>query len=235
MLDATMNTRGLRGLALLAALAGPLGCPGSEDKDGATGGPTEGTGDTDAPTSTTDAATTDVATTDFATTDVATTDVATTGDASEAACACIVDEPPGGLMPSLPTCGKTLCPILTAQSDGLNPLVIDNPEALECIVAALRDRTPGIVLWASTTEAGQFNDDGYVLIRADGTAVRRSWGDTDLGPIIGPALAGDLPGPATFEQCLTESGDAQRFHCAVDFPFGPPNVVCDEGWNEGIL
>lgn len=161
-----------------------------------------------------------------------------TGEPAPAECACIIDEQGEQGTPAQPTCGESLCDIVDAETAGidLDSLVVSNPEALDCVLKALRDRTPGIVRWSWTENGGQWTDDGYVLINADGTAVHRSWGAADVVFAVGDAKFGALPEPAVFEQCLTGGGtDRERFKCATDFDLRAPTLVCDEGWGESLL
>ena len=161
-------------------------------------------------------------------------DDTTGGDPGADVCACIVDDPKGewGTVPSDPLCGETLCPIVQAGC-GVDidcEIVVMNPEALTCALTALRDRTPGIVRWTWDDGFGQFSDDGYVLIYADGTAIRRHWGEQDLSYEVSEAQWGTLPNACAFAMCLAAGSDGVRFDCMRMFPLAAPNVVCDEGW-----
>jgi hypothetical protein len=149
-------------------------------------------------------------------------------------CDCIVDEndqnPPNA--PSGPTCGEALCVTVEVACDGYceSPLVVSNPEALTCALTALRDRTPGIVRWSTSQYSGQFQDHGYLLIQADGTAVRRTFGPQDLSYMAGDAVLGDLPSVEHFDDCLASSSDEERFDC-LQGELRSQIEVCDRGWS----
>lgn len=225
MIDACMN-RTRSWLPALLVLVGAPGCPADEDKDSAT-----------AMTSpeTTDAASSSSGGTDAegvtSTTDGGTTSAGSTGGPGGSECACIPDDQPGGV-PSIPACESLICPVVEALGDGVMPLALADPAALECMLTALRDRKPGLVRWAQTDGVGQFTDEGYVLIHADGTAIRRSWGKLEGINNVQRALSGALPAPAEFEQCLAEPEDQTRLFCATWFVLEGPWSICDEGWRD---
>lgn len=148
-------------------------------------------------------------------------------------CECIRDEddsdPPD--TPSDPACGEDLCGVVAVSCDGYcdAPLIVSNPDAVTCSLTALRDRTPGVLYWNVTTFEGQFEDNDYLLINDDGTAVRRSHGAQDLSYVVGDATLHMLRDPAYFDDCLAETDVDARFSClrsAVE----PQTAVCDEGW-----
>ena len=150
-------------------------------------------------------------------------------------CACILDDAEGdwGEAPSQPICGETLCVAVKAGCEGYCdfeiPLVVEDPVALKCALTALRDRTPGIIRWYFSEAGGQYSDHGYVLIRVDGTAIRRHWGAQDLDYVVSDALYGTMPDACAFEQCLAAGSAELRFDCMRKFPLGP-TVACDDGW-----
>ncbi len=234
----------LAGLAMSGVIAAIPGCTGSgdgstEEPDVVTSGDS-GTS-TGAPGVTTsgEAGSTCATTCETETGDAgATGTTGTTGetDGRPVECACIPDDPAEGHwgeQPSAPICGERLCPIVAAHGSKVWPdgeFVLENPEALECLLKALRDRTYGVVRWTWSENGGQFSDTGYILINEDGTAVRRRWGDQDLSYVMSDATYGRLPEVSTIELCLTEGSPPDRFDCAVSFSLGPPTLVCDEGW-----
>jgi hypothetical protein len=157
-------------------------------------------------------------------------------DGTLAGCECILDEEGEGAeptIPSLPSCGEPLCGDVSGSCDGScdeSPFELAYPEALECALVALRDRTPGILTWSWSGNAGQYDDDGYVLINADGTVVRRNWGWSDLSYQAERAELGELPPAEHFDACLADPDDLARFDCMraeLDSMLG----VCDEGWS----
>ncbi len=147
-------------------------------------------------------------------------------------CACIVDDPEGGPgWPSDPLCGEALCPkVLAVKTMFCRQLMVMNPDALTCALTALRDRTPGVVRWSWEQDGGQFSDGGYVLINADGTAIRRHSAAMDLDFEVFDADWGTMPNACTFEMCLAAGSEELRFECLSNFPLAAPHVTCDLGW-----
>lgn len=152
-------------------------------------------------------------------------------------CECILDEEPTdpNSGPSGPTCGDSPCPnVVGACIDSYCELggvfELADPTALECALVALRDRTPGIVVWSFDEGSGVHTDDGYLLVNADGTAVSRHWDREDLNFEVSDAVLGQLPPAAVFDACRAEPSDLTRFDClraALEQPAG----TCDEGWS----
>jgi hypothetical protein len=137
--------------------------------------------------------------------------------------------------PMMPTCGDMLCDSVNSADDPDEEFgkLVTNPEALECALIALRDRTPGIVAWSSSFNGGQFSDTGYVLIDATGEAIRREWGANDLSYDVDPALRFDLPEPSYYEDCLANPTDSERYYCLRAYPApDPAPFVCEAGWSE---
>jgi hypothetical protein len=145
-------------------------------------------------------------------------------------CECIVDEndasPPSA--PSAPTCGESPCDAVSATETDDGTLEVSTPEALTCALTALRDRTPGVLTWASSDSIGQFEDDGYILVEADGTAVRRSYGWQDLSYIAGDAVLGTLEAPEHYAACLADTSPEGRFDCLTASLAA--TAVCDAGF-----
>jgi len=153
-----------------------------------------------------------------------------------AGCECILDEDEerySSSIPSLPTCGEPLCGDVSGSCDGWcdeTPFELPSPDALECALMALRDRTPGLVTWSWSGNGGQYDEDGYVLINPDGTAVHRSWGWSDLSYEANQASLASLPPAAHYDACLANPDDLARFDCLraeINAILG----VCDEGWS----
>lgn len=152
---------------------------------------------------------------------------------SDDGCECIADEshanPPSA--PAQPTCGDRLCQGVLATCDGdcESPLVVSNPEAVTCALTFLLNRTPGTVGWTITQNQGQFQENGYLFIHADGTAVRRTYGLQDRTHVIDDAVLGTLPSMEHFDECLASSDEQARFDC-VRGELLSPTAVCDMGW-----
>jgi hypothetical protein len=109
--------------------------------------------------------------------------------------------------------------------------VVSNPEALDCALMALRDRSPGIVRWSWSENGGQFSDEGYILVQPEGTAVHRSWGANDLSWEASDARAGELPSAQHYEDCLAQTDTLARFDCLRELTITQP-TICDEGWQD---
>jgi hypothetical protein len=140
-------------------------------------------------------------------------------------CECIPDDDFDRVdTPSAPTCGETLCPTIEVGDDD----VVMNPEAVDCALMALRDRTPGIITWHYSINAGQYSDTGYLLIVEDGRAIQRWWGAEDKSYTIDAALLGELQTAAYFDDCLAEPEAIMRYHC-VRSELAAIDVVCHEG------
>lgn len=150
-------------------------------------------------------------------------------------CECIAEQAEGET-PMMPICGDELCGEVLVADDPMAEFgekLVTTPEELECALTALRDRTPGIVTWSGSFNGGQFSDNGYILIYADGQAVRREWGANDLSYDVDPALRFDLLDPQHYTDCLALPTDDERYSCLRAYPSpNPPPVVCEAGWSE---
>jgi hypothetical protein len=132
--------------------------------------------------------------------------------------------------PSSPTCGEDLCATVEAtDSENAGEIMLTNPEALDCALMALRDRSPGLVRWSWSESYGQYTDTGYILVRSDGSAVHRSWGAQDLSWVADDARAGELPSAQYYDDCLTQTDVGARFDCLRNVELAEP-TVCDAGW-----
>jgi hypothetical protein len=156
----------------------------------------------------------------------------TTGDGVE--CECIAEQDVEEL-PVFPTCGAPLCDPVVWYDDEEGFSQLESVEAAECSLIALRDRTPGIVRWSSASGDGQFTNDGYVLIYADGSAVVRQWGNKDLVYEAGDAVHFELPEPAYYDDCLA----MMNYSCIGTGPHPSNEIValetCVEGWSHGTF
>lgn len=111
-------------------------------------------------------------------------------------------------------CGAQLCSQVTnlcAQSCEETPAELD-AAALDCALAALRDRDVGTVRWIAGSFSGQFGDGGELKIRSDGTAVYTPESYADLCTSAGPVVLGTLRDPSFFENCRV----TQDFGCLAD-------------------
>lgn len=218
MLTYTNVRTAVQSIAMMIVLGASAGCPGKDEET------------TDSDTAGTDP--TDTDTTDTATTDTATTDTDTAG---ELACSCIADDPPEE-WPSYPTCGEDLCAKIQADSPQgttcyYKNLTVMDDAAVECALTALRDRTPGLLRWACNDDTAQVDESGYILILADGNAIRRTWGQEDLQLAASDALSGAMPDPSVFTDCLAMATSQERYECLTSFELGAPTQICDEAWS----
>jgi hypothetical protein len=231
----------LAGSLLLA-----LGCPQGVDEVGADDeAETDTSTDTQTDTSTQTGTDTETGTTTGTQTDTSTdteTDTtesssSDTADTGVLECECIIDQPEDD-PPDLPTCGDALCD--TAEliddpefPDESIPLIV-NPEAVDCALMALRDRTPGFVQWYALTSYGMDKDRGYVLIYEDGVeGVHRDWYTHDLDYFASPARRFELLPPDHYDSCLAYPDSVSRYGCLIAEPQAELEI-CDEGWAHSI-
>lgn len=175
---------------------------------GSTSSTTEASGSTTGSSgSSTDALTSTDPTTSTGTTTLdPTTDSSTTDEPIPEACTCYGD------------CGPELCPEVTSTCEdycGDTPEVVSDEAALQCMIEALRDRTHGRLRWGSGQNGFQFGVRVRVQILADGTAVTRPLGYSDLCTSTGPDRHVSLKDPSYFEGCLAIADPVERFDCAV--------------------
>lgn len=159
----------------------------------------------------------------------------------EPACPCIVDDPGNDWIdPSLPTCADPICPKAVAvyqlecDTDCSNDDDIDT-EAVDCALVALRDRSPGLLLWSHEFFDSVKRTKGYLWIRGDGSAIWREWEEFDLTFTVQAAQIVELPTSEAYAQCLADPDPRHRFECLRQSLAGPDNLVCDEAWvAEGV-
>lgn len=138
--------------------------------------------------------------------------------------------------PLLPTCADPICPEAAAVYDmecdtGCSDEDDIDTEAVDCALAALRDRSPGLLRWSLgfvNMEAHWYK--GYVWIRGDGSAIWREWEAYDLVSTVSSSQVVELPTSEAYAQCLADPDPRNRFDCLRQSLLGPDNLVCDEGW-----
>ncbi len=190
----------------------------SAPPDTTTGGPrpeieTTGTGTTTLDTTTT--------------TEGTETDTTTGDPESNPDCLCVDDGE--ALEPLLPKCVTWLASAhVGCDSRCPGNAEVSDPAALDAVLVALRDRTPGLVNWNRTYLDGQYTWGGYALIKEDGTAIHRSWNYLDLGGVVSNAILGLLPEPDFFEGCLALVDPLDRFAC-LESTGVSGNLLCDMG------
>jgi len=179
--------------------------------------------------STGDASTGTAATTTTTTIPPGTTgDTPTTGPAPLAcSCAAYFDHTGCGddeLWPQIADCEQpTICPTVTVACPRPNQdiyscqdeLVID-AEALECAIAALRDRTPGRFIIEGIANGGLFSAPPVFAVRLPGAdqAATTSCQVTDTGTSW-DAIASTLAEPSFFSDCLAKPNTQARHACAL--------------------
>ena len=104
-------------------------------------------------------------------------------------------------------------------------------EPMTNALAALRDRSPGLLLWSLRLDnwEGKLNE-GYVWIRGDGSAIWREWQAYDLSFLVWSSQVVELPTSEAYAQCLADPDPRNRFDCLRQSLSGQDNLVCDEGW-----
>lgn len=157
-------------------------------------------------------------------------------DEAEALCDCVA--PQGGDEYDAPICEREACPMIEASSQEEaqtstggeeDSFMLDDPDALACALAGLRDRKPLLVQWRHRIDGGFSGEGGYVLIGGDGLALRRSHEWADLGGQVFDAEVGELESPEYFQACLDEPDERARFDCLSE-ALADVQRVCDVGW-----
>lgn len=152
-------------------------------------------------------------------------------------CECITNQDEDGdgqdnLGPLLPTCGVELCDNVDACiGEGCElpktEFAVDSA-ALECALMALRDQSPGLLMWSITDLPG-YTDFGYLLINDDGSAVRRDSRREDQSTNTDDAILGTPPTSAFYDACLAETDEQVRFEC-VRAELESFAATCDEAF-----
>jgi hypothetical protein len=105
-----------------------------------------------------------------------------------------------------------------------------NPEAVDCALMALRDRTPGILTWHYSLNI-LVESSGYMQITEDGRGVNRRWGVDDKSFQISDAELGELSPADYYDACLAEPEAIMRYYC-VTTNLVTIDDLCDEGWSD---
>ncbi|MCA9661454.1 MAG: hypothetical protein KC486_24150 [Myxococcales bacterium] len=99
----------------------------------------------------------------------------------------------------------------------------DNPDAreydvdaLDCTLAALRDRLPGTYGWSSTLDYNYSGEAGIVHLRKDGAMWARECFWEDLGSGLDSPSEVALAEPSYFDGCLGLAQPAARWECMLD-------------------
>jgi len=112
--------------------------------------------------------------------------------------------------------------IMHVSADNL----VENPEALECALTALRDRTPGQIRVRSRYSLADVVDGWlFLYVQADGTVFANN-GATADDPHASEIVHRQLPPADVFEQCLLEPDPATRLACVEMALYGEPLETC---------
>ncbi|MBZ5709532.1 hypothetical protein [Nannocystis pusilla] len=147
-------------------------------------------------------------------------------------CPCIPDDVGGDMTPPSPgtTCGDDVCPKILVDDIADNQgTEVKNPDALTCAFDALQAKTPGVIRWSYKLNYTQYDEEGYIVIRDDGTIIRRNWGQMDLDYIATDSLHGEAPTDAQLAACTAMTDLVQRFECLRTFTITEIEI-CDAGW-----
>ncbi|MDC0670841.1 hypothetical protein [Nannocystis radixulma] len=141
-------------------------------------------------------------------------------------CCCFADAP-NCASPTVVTCEAVVaCDDIVVTSN--DQPVIQNPEALECALTALRNRTPGqirvIYPW------GEPEPDGpqewlFLYLRDDGSVFEQSGANAD-DVYTSELVRRSLQPPEVFEQCLLEADPFIQLECIEKVSFGEPLETC---------
>ncbi|GEM_PF-5769160 len=156
--------------------------------------------------------------------DETTTVGASGGEPLPAACGCLATN-----------CGVSLCDEVLGdcEFDCYTGFTV-NEAALDCVLTALRDRTPGRLDW-SIGEKDIAGEARWIYVLEDGNVIEGGTRWDDLAVDCGYAtVLADLKPPSYFSDCLTETDLALRFDCLLnirDSIIGEcePEVECREG------
>lgn len=148
------------------------------------------------------------------------------------ACSCVPDDDGSGTTPPSPIgCGDGLCPTILVDDIADNAgTEVKNPEALTCAFDALKASKPGVIRWSYKFNYSQYDEEGYIVIRADGTLIRRNWGQMDLDYIVGDAIHGEPPSANQLAACSIMADAVDRFECLRSFAITEIDI-CDDGWS----
>lgn len=131
----------------------------------------------------------------------------------------------GEMFEDVPQCpSQTPCPTLTVtcpmgQMDlyDCKPMYEYDEEAMACMLAAFRDRTPGRYDIDGDMDYGLYTGQSrlQIRIRNDGLAIHTWCWSTDGGTDWTNSNVRNLAAPAYFDGCANEVAPASRYGCLV--------------------
>lgn len=199
----------IRTTLALGLLLGATACPG--DPAGTTDGASTGPADTDGASAT------------GAPTTGGSTDTPTGGPDAGQTCGCD---------PALDDCGDVICdPVFALCSGDCADLSLgtEDQDSLKCVLAALRDRTPGTVSLIRDGYDPLLSFAVVVRIFPDGSAWLFRREAAECMPMgfsaTGPDAVVTLKEPAEFAACLADADPGAGFRCAQD-PAGAVLAEC---------
>ncbi|HGG58219.1 MAG TPA: hypothetical protein ENK31_10525 [Nannocystis exedens] len=103
-------------------------------------------------------------------------------------------------------------------------------EALNCTLAALRDRTPGMYGWESTLDGSYSGEAGVFHLRKDGAMWARECDWEDLGTSMDQPSGLGIESAEYFEGCLAMAKAGDRWQCMRDGLSRTAEIpLCDGG------
>ncbi|MCY1055364.1 hypothetical protein [Nannocystis sp. SCPEA4] len=149
-------------------------------------------------------------------------------DAPADQCCCFADAP-GCESPTVVMCEAVVaCDDIVVVASADQP-VLQNPEALECALTALRDRTPGqirvISHWGDEPDPKGPQEWAFLYLRDDGSVFEQSGANAD-DVYTSELVRRSLQSPEVFEQCLLEADPFVQLECIEKVAFGEPLETC---------
>lgn len=123
------------------------------------------------------------------------------------------------------------CKIPSGGMGTAGAVTVSDAAALDCILTALRDGTPGSVSWtfADMENAGKFRRQATQIVRADRSvfAITDDW--VDLDATLGDLVLAPLRPAADFDACLAQVDIKAKALCLVDTTTGMVTETCAMG------
>jgi hypothetical protein len=114
-------------------------------------------------------------------------------------------------------CAEASFPANEFADDDLEELNDAGKASLECILVALRDRTPGLVSWVDGERGDVFWESWSLTIASDGRARAAGRGDYDLESCSLETSVVELRRPDYFDDCLAQTSVEERRRCLIGY------------------